>query len=81
MTDRKMLTEEDLDKVVGGALTYRWRKTTKGYCGLNGSYTYQFSDKSAFEDALDDCMGEKGMTDAECLEYMLSQGIIWPRTN
>ena len=75
------INEDELEKVVGGALTYRWRKTTKGYCGLNGSYTYQFDNKSAFETMLDECMVEKNMTDAETLQAMLAAGIIWPRTN
>ena len=80
MANRVMLNDDEMEKVAGGALTYRWRKTTKGYCGIDGSYEYQFNDKTAFENMLDECMGNQGMTDRETLDAMLDAGIIWPRS-
>lgn len=79
MANRVELNEESLDKVVGGALTYRWRKSTKGWCGIDGDYSYAFDDKGAFEDMLYDCMQNQGMTDRETLDAMLDAGIIYPR--
>ena len=78
MTDRMQINEEDLDCVVGGTLTYRWRKSTKGFAGLNGNYIYAFDDRQVFLDMLNECMVVKYMTDAETLQAMLAAGVIHP---
>lgn len=74
---REMLNDESLDKVVGGALSYRWRKATKGQVGVNGNYTHVFTDKAAFEAKVGECVAQ-GMTDVEMMDELIAAGIIWP---
>lgn len=76
MADRKLVSEEFLDEVVGGNLTYTWYGG-KGSCGLNGNNKYHFSNKDSFESTMNDCFQNKGMSDVDTLKYMLDKGIIW----
>jgi len=76
MSDRKLISEELLDDVVGGNLTYTWYGG-QGTCGLNNNNKFHFSDKSRFESYMKDCFQNKGMSDVDTLRAMLAEGIIW----
>lgn len=76
MSERKLVSEEQLENIVGGNLTYTWY-SGKGTCGLNGNNKWSFDDKEAFEDMLNECMREKGMSDVDTLKAMVAAGIIW----
>ncbi len=76
MANRMELNEELLDDVVGGNLTYTWFGG-QGTCGLNNNNKWKFTDKSAFESMMKDCLQTKGMSDVETLQAMLAAGIIW----
>lgn len=74
---RVIIGDDNLDNVVGGALSYRWRKATKGQVGINGNYTHVFTDKAAFEAKVGECVSQ-GMTDVQMMEALIAAHIIWP---
>ena len=76
MSERKLVSEEQLEKIAGGNLTYTWYGG-QGTCGLNNNNKWHFDDKQAFEDMLQDCMINKGMSDVDTLKAMRDAGIIW----
>ena len=74
MSNRELLNDEMLETVSGGNITFTWRYQ-KGTCGLNGDYSYSFTNRSAFLAKIKECYGQ-GMNDAETLSALLSAGII-----
>jgi len=76
MDNRVQLDDELLEDVVGGNLTYTWFGG-QGTCGLNNNNKWKFTDKTKFEEMLNDCMRKKGMSDVDTLKAMLAAGVIW----
>ena len=76
MANRVELSEDLLEDVVGGKITYTWSNGA-GTCGLSGNNKYKFNDKTKFLNFLSDCLINKGMTDVEALTAALSAGVIW----
>lgn len=76
MANREQISEDRLEEVVGGNLTYTWMGG-QGTCGLNGNNKYKFTDKAKFESFMKDCMVNKGMSDTETLKALGAAGIIW----
>lgn len=70
------ISDELLDSVVGGNLTYTWFGG-QGTCGLNDNNVFKFNDKEKFETFMNDCFRNKHMTDVETLKAMLAAKIIW----
>ncbi len=75
MSDRIEINDDFLENVSGGNLTYTWFGG-QGTCGLNNNNKFKFEDKVLFESTMNDCFQNKGMTDIETLQYMLSARII-----
>jgi len=76
MSKREMISEEKLDVIVGGNITYTW-DGSEGTCGLSGNNKWKFNNKTDFEDMMVDCMVNKGMSDVDTLKAMVQAGIIW----
>lgn len=74
MSNRIEISEEALDQVVGGNITFDWDGKI-GHCGLNGAKNYTFGSRSDFVAAVTACY-KAGMSDAETLQKLVAQGII-----
>ena len=78
MAKRSIISEDKLESIVGGNLTYTWFGGV-GECGLNQNHKWCFSDIEKFESMLTDCMINKGMSDVDTLKAMIDAGIIWKK--
>lgn len=74
MSDRIELNEELLEDVVGGTITFDWDGKV-GHCGLNGDKSYSFDSRDRFIAFVKQCH-RNGLTDAECLQALIQNGII-----
>lgn len=74
MSDRIKLNEEMLEEVIGGTITFDW-DGRNGHCGLNGDKSYNFDSREEFIAAVKQCHRD-GLTDAECLQSLIQNGII-----
>ena len=75
MAERVQLSEEMMESVTGGNITFTWRYE-HGTCGLNGDYSYEFDDRGAFLGKVKECYAN-GMNDAQTIDALLDAGIIW----
>lgn len=76
-TERKEISGEELNDVVGGALLYTWDGFEKiGTCGLDGAYNYVYTDVDAFDQYIADHQGQGGKAK---IAGLLAAGIISPR--
>lgn len=74
MSNRIEINDEALEQVVGGNITFDWDGKV-GHCGLNGAKNYTFNSRSDFVAAVTACY-KAGMTDAETLQKLASDGVI-----
>lgn len=74
MSDRMRISDESLDTVYGGNITFDWDGKI-GHCGLNGDKSYTFYSRSEFVSAVIHCF-DNGLTDAECLQTLIDNGVI-----
>ena len=74
MSDRRMISEEDLDSVVGGEITYTWDGSV-GTIGINGNNAFVLLDKGAFVNYYNSVKGS-GIKESEVLKNLLAKGII-----
>lgn len=74
MGNRMEINDEALENVVGGNITFDWDGKV-GHCGLNGDKSYTFSSRNDFVAAVTACY-KAGMSDSECLQKLLSDGVI-----
>ena len=75
MAKRVELNNDMLENVVGGNITFDWDGHI-GHCGLNGDKSYTFNDRSEFIGFAKKCHSQ-GLSDAECLQAMIDNGIIY----
>lgn len=73
MSDRIEIKDEQLDGVVGGAITYTW-DGHQGSLGMNGVNKYTLHDKSAFLAVYNDMFGQ--YSDADIIKELRERGII-----
>ena len=73
MTKRQMISENDLDNVTGGKITYTWDGSS-GTIGLNGRNLYTLVNKDAFVAYYKTVQGT-GVKDSQVLRYLLENGI------
>lgn len=69
-----MISEEELDNVVGGEITYTW-DGSQGTIGINGNNPFILLDKAAFTSYYNSVKGS-GITEAQVLNNLLAKGII-----
>ena len=75
MADRVMLNDDMMGSVVGGNITFDWDGKV-GHCGLNGDKSYTFDSRSEFVNAVTACYKE-GLSDSECLQRLIDNGVIY----
>lgn len=73
MADRIAITEEQLEDINGGAISYTW-SGTEGTLGIDGNNIYKLFDKQAFLDVYNENFGKK--TDLEIIKILKAKGII-----
>ncbi len=74
MANRTQLNDEMLETVTGGNITFTWRYG-QGTCGLNGDYSYSFTDRGAFLAKIKECYAN-GMNDVQTIAALAAAGII-----
>ena len=74
MANRVQLDDNMMETVTGGNITFTWRYE-KGTCGLNGDYSYSFTDRGAFLAKIKECYGN-GMNDVQTINELVNAGII-----
>ena len=72
MSNRTELSNEELDFVNGGDITYTWNGTS-GTIGLDGNNPFILVDKDAYLEYFNKVHGT--MTDGDILRYLLAHGI------
>lgn len=77
MSKPNELTDEMLENVVGGEITYTW-DGTQGTIGINGYNPFILLNKDAFITYYNSVKGT-GITEAEVLTYLLQKGYITKR--
>ena len=75
MSNRVELNDELMENVIGGTITFDWDGKV-GHCGLNGDKSYTFTSRGDLIAFCKVCHS-KGMTDAECLNALIENGIIY----
>lgn len=75
MAKRVEINEEILESVAGGNITFDWDGRV-GHCGLNGDKSYTFNSRAEFVAAVTNCF-KAGKSDAECLEQLVADGVIF----
>ena len=73
MADRIAITEDQLENITGGAITYTWNGT-EGSLGIDGNNIYKLLDKAAFLNVYNENFGKK--TDLEIIKILKAKGII-----
>ena len=76
MADRIAITEDQLENITGGAITYTWNGT-EGSLGIDGNNIYKLLNKDAFLNIYNENFGKK--TDLEIIKILKAQGIIIKR--
>ena len=76
MADRIAITEDQLENITGGAITYTWNGT-EGSLGIDGNNIYKLINKDAFLKIYNENFGKK--TDLEIIKILKAQGIIIKR--
>lgn len=72
MENRQEISEEMLDSIVGGKITYTWNGTS-GTIGINGNNPYVLVNKSQFVSYYKSVEGT--MSDGAILKQLLARGI------
>ena len=74
MSNRISLSDELVENVAGGRITFTWR-FQEGTCGINGDNEYSFTNRDEFLATVKDLFAQ-GMNDQEVIDAMLSDGVI-----
>ena len=74
MDKRMKISEEVLEDITGGQITYTWDGTT-GTIGSNGNNPFILVDKAAFVSYYNSVKGQ-GLSDAEILTNLIKQGVV-----
>lgn len=72
MSKKVEIIGEELDKVVGGQITYTW-DGNRGTIGLNGDNCYELVDKEGFIEYYNSVKGT--MRDSQIMRHLLESGI------
>jgi len=76
MKDRVQISEEFLEDIVGGQITYTWNGTS-GTIGINGNNPFILVNKQGFIDYYNENRGKK--KDSEILQHLIDVGIAKKR--
>ena len=74
MSNRINLSDEMVETVAGGRITFTWRYQ-EGTCGINGNNIYSFSDRGTFLSMIQECFAQ-GMNDEQAIDALLAAGVI-----